>query len=89
MCSKIRIPALKIKELIMRNQKYEPIGGIFLLLLVLINAVALKQGFTGNSKWYLIMILTLPLLIVAIKDSWQEYLKEKQTQIGLPQNQAS
>jgi hypothetical protein len=65
----------------MRNQQYEPIGGIFLLLLVLINAVALNQGFTGNSKWYFILILTMPLLIVAIKDFWQENFKEKQTQI--------
>jgi hypothetical protein len=64
----------------MRNQHSEPIGGIFLVLVVLINAVALKQGFTGNSKWYLILILTLPLLIVAIKDFWQENLKEKQSQ---------
>jgi hypothetical protein len=65
----------------MRNQQYEPIGGLFLLLLVLINAVALKQGFTDNAKWYFIHILTLPLLIVAIKDFWQENLKgKKQTQ---------
>jgi hypothetical protein len=64
----------------MRNQQSEPIDGIFLLLLVLINAVALKQGFTGDSKWYFILILTLPLLIVAIKDFWQANSKEKQTQ---------
>lgn len=37
-----------------------------ILLLVFTNALILKIAFTGNENWYLALIVTLPLLLIAI-----------------------
>lgn len=50
----------------MRNQKQIPLSGLIILILVLLSAVALKEGYTGNGGWYWILCLTLPLLLLAI-----------------------
>ena len=50
----------------MRNQKQIPVSGLIILILVLLSAVALKEGYTGNEGWYWILCLTLPLLLLAI-----------------------
>lgn len=50
----------------MRNQKQIPLSGLIILILVLLSAVALKEGYTGNEEWYWILCLTLPLLLLAI-----------------------
>lgn len=50
----------------MRNQKQIPLSGLIILILVLLSAVALKEGYTGNGGWYWILCLTLPLLLLTI-----------------------
>ena len=49
-----------------RYNKSVPTSGIIILILVLINAIAIREGFTGNGKWYWVLILSLPLLLLAI-----------------------
>jgi glutamate synthase domain-containing protein 2 len=56
----------------MRNQKSMPVSGIIVLLIVIVNIIILRQGYTGNHLWYLALILTLPLLILAISNSRQK-----------------
>ena len=49
-----------------RNIKPVPASSSIILLLVLINAIAIKEGFTGDEKWYRVLIVGLPLLLLAI-----------------------
>lgn len=49
-----------------RTQKPVRVNGIIILFFVLINAIAIREGYTGNGAWYLCLILTLPLLLFAI-----------------------
>ena len=52
-----------------RNKKTFAARKIIILLLVLINIIAIKEGYTGNEKWYWALILTLPLLLLSIADA--------------------
>lgn len=49
-----------------RNQQKISAGGMWVLLLVLLNAIVLQQGFIAGNDWYKIAYATLPLLLVAI-----------------------
>lgn len=49
-----------------RNQKQVTAGRLVILILVFGTAIALKEGYTGNENWYWLLILTLPLLLLAI-----------------------
>jgi len=49
-----------------RNQKKVPASGVIILILVLASALALKGGYMSNEKWYWFLILTLPLLLLAV-----------------------
>ena len=49
-----------------RNQKNVPASGVIILILVLVSALALKGGYMNSEKWYWVLILTLPLLLLAI-----------------------
>lgn len=53
----------------MRHQRSFHNKGILILMIVLINAIALEQGYTGNQKWYFVLIVTVPLLILALLDA--------------------
>lgn len=55
----------------MRNNKSVSTGGIIILLIVLINLIVIRQGFTGNGSWYYALIITLPLLMLAIANRRQ------------------
>jgi uncharacterized membrane protein len=55
-----------------RNNEPVPANGIIILFLVLINVIAIKEGFIGNGKWYLVLILGLPLLLLAIANMRQK-----------------
>jgi hypothetical protein len=39
---------------------------IVLFIVVLINAIILKIGFTNNDKWYWALFITLPVLLISI-----------------------
>jgi glutamate synthase domain-containing protein 2 len=49
-----------------RINKSVPASGIIILVLVLINVIAIKEALIGNGKWYLALVITLPLLLLAI-----------------------
>jgi hypothetical protein len=52
-----------------RDIKSVPAGNSIILLLVLINAIAIKEGFTGDEKWYRVLIPGVPLLLLAIANT--------------------
>lgn len=52
--------------IIMRNKMKVPISGMIILLIVLINVTVIRQAFIGNERWYLVLIITLPLLALAV-----------------------
>lgn len=50
----------------MRNKRRVPASRIIILLLVLGNVITIIEAYTGNEKWYWVLVLTLPLLLPAI-----------------------
>jgi hypothetical protein len=63
-----------------QNTKKISVRGAVVLLLLILNAVILKVAFIENSKWYLLLIVTLPLLITAL------YYKGQKKQMNLDAN---
>lgn len=50
-----------------RDPKKILISGITSLILVIINALILRTALvTGNGWWYIALVLTMPLLLIAI-----------------------
>ncbi|MET0466910.1 MAG: hypothetical protein ABW007_27360 [Chitinophagaceae bacterium] len=49
-----------------KNDGQIAISERFVLLLVLVNAVAIRSGFTTNPKWYKVSFVCIPLLILTI-----------------------
>lgn len=47
-----------------RSQKKISAGGVVMLSLVLVTAVALEEAFVSNPKWYNVLYVTLPLLLI-------------------------
>lgn len=56
----------------MQSHKSAGISAIIILFIVLINAVVLQEGFTGNGNWYYALIVTVPLLLLAIANIRQK-----------------
>ena len=50
-----------------QNEKQVSISGIILIIFLLLNAVILKTAFTVNEKWYSMLLISVPLLLVSIK----------------------
>lgn len=50
-----------------QNQKQVSANGPATLILVLICAIGLKEGYTGSAKWYWVLIAGLPLLMLVIQ----------------------
>src|SRR5688572_25148784 len=48
------------------KQKLNSASGMIMILLVLLNAIAIGEAYTGNEIWYWPLIITLPLLLLAI-----------------------
>ena len=46
------------------NQQEVPAGGAMTLLFVLISAIALKEGLVAHTKWYQLLIITIPVLLL-------------------------
>jgi hypothetical protein len=40
-------------------------SGIIILFLALITGIALKSGYTENRNWYLVLLVTLPLILLS------------------------
>lgn len=58
---------LSIKRITMiQNKKRVPANGIIILILVLANIIAIREGYVAGEKWYWVLVLTLPLLLLAI-----------------------
>ena len=55
-----------------RNRKEISISGMIVLFVVLLNAAILKAAFTGNENWYWALIVSVPLLLIALKDRFQK-----------------
>jgi hypothetical protein len=53
-------------NLMTRNTKPVSASEIIISILVLLSAVAIKNGYVGNGKWYSVLFVTMPLLILAI-----------------------
>ena len=54
--------------------KQKPISAskIIITFLVLLNAIAIRAGYTGNENWYWSLIITIPLLLLAILNTHQK-----------------
>ncbi len=48
------------------NQKQVSVSGLIILILVLVSAISLKDGYIGNGKSYWVLAFSLPLLLLAI-----------------------
>jgi len=58
---------LSIKQITMiHNKKQVPAIGIAIVILGLANVIAMIEGYTNNEKWYWVLVITLPLLLLAI-----------------------
>jgi hypothetical protein len=49
-----------------RNQGKVSVINIVILLLAFINAIVLQQGLVSHPKWYLLLYITIPLLLISI-----------------------
>ena len=47
-----------------RNQNRISVARTVVLILVLTNAVVLQNGWTSHPKWYLLLYITVPLLLI-------------------------
>jgi glutamate synthase domain-containing protein 2 len=54
--------------------KQKPISasGIIILFLVFLNLISIRAGYSENEKWYLVLIITVPLLLLAISNIRQK-----------------
>ncbi|QEC66975.1 hypothetical protein FRZ67_06565 [Panacibacter ginsenosidivorans] len=58
---------LTIKDKAMSSSKENiPINKLIILAFVLINAIIAEVAFIHNANWYWALLLTIPLLVVAI-----------------------
>jgi glutamate synthase domain-containing protein 2 len=55
-----------------RDHRKISISGIIVLFVVLLNAVILKTAFTENENWYWALVVTIPMLLIALKDIFQK-----------------
>ncbi|MEO6315543.1 MAG: FMN-binding glutamate synthase family protein [Chitinophagaceae bacterium] len=54
------------------NQKSVSISGMIILLLVLLNVIFITTGYTSDENWYGWLIITLPLLLLAVANVRQQ-----------------
>lgn len=56
----------------MTEHKTDPsVGGMIIVLLVLFNAIILKSGFVGNDHSWSGLLITVPLLLIAVFARWR------------------
>ena len=54
------------------KQRPIPASRVIILFLVLFNAILIRAGYSENEKWYWVLIITLPLLLLAILKYWRQ-----------------
>ena len=54
------------------NERQISANELVILILVFGSAIALTEGYINNERWYWLLILTLPLLLLAIIDIRQK-----------------
>ena len=54
-----------------RNQQWLSVSGTIVGILVLLNGVIVQLAYTGNSNLYWLLLVTLPLLLLAIYNTRQ------------------
>ncbi len=52
----------------LRNQWKSSVSGSVLALLMLLNVIFLKSAFVEDGKYYLALVILLPLLAIALWD---------------------
>jgi hypothetical protein len=57
-----------------RNQKEISARGLLLLVLIVITALAMREGLTQNTSWYSVAFITLPIVLLLLLP----YRKEKE-----------
>jgi glutamate synthase domain-containing protein 2 len=55
-----------------RNQKQVSASGIIVFSLVLINVIIIRAAYTANDNWYWALLITLPLLALALLNTRQK-----------------
>ena len=55
-------------SIMLHNEKDIPVSGMIVLLLVILNVLILKVAFIKNEDWYWALVITLPMLLIAILD---------------------
>src|SRR5688500_2238295 len=55
-----------------RNQKQVSASGIIVFSLVLLNAIIIRAAYTANDNWYGALVITLPLLALALFNTRQK-----------------
>ncbi|MDQ3846532.1 MAG: hypothetical protein M3342_21360 [Bacteroidota bacterium] len=55
-----------------RRYRQVSISGIVISILVLINAIIIKAAFTEDEKFYWALLVSIPLLLIAIRDVLQK-----------------
>jgi hypothetical protein len=50
----------------MRNQNSISVSRTIILIIVILNVVVIKDGYTGDGSWYNALFLTVPLLVLGI-----------------------
>lgn len=53
----------------MKDSKQFRIRGLFLLVLIIANAVVVRNGFTENNQWYWALLFTIPMLAITLIDN--------------------
>jgi hypothetical protein len=46
--------------------------GVIIFMLVLINVIIIENGFVKDERWYLLLIVAAPALVVAAT-KWRDY----------------
>lgn len=57
--------------IMLHREKNVSARGIIILLLVMINILILKMSFIHNHNWYWGLLVTMPLMLIAIADAHQ------------------
>ncbi len=51
------------------KEKKVPVNGSVILLLAIVSGIILQAGYTRDGSWYWGLLITLPLLLIAIIDT--------------------
>ena len=54
------------------NEKPIAVSGVIILFLVVLNAIFLRAGYSNSVNWYWALVLTIPLLVLAIINTQQK-----------------